>query len=86
MGWLWFIPAFHVLASDVSSVQPKETTKLVLTRKEIDFALGVGSAIVDVEISMEWLKETDTEEVALLDSEGEKKQDLEPTSITATVD
>lgn len=35
--------------------QPK-TTKLVLTRKEIDFPIGIGCAIVDVEISLEWFE------------------------------
>jgi phosphatidylinositol-3,4,5-trisphosphate 3-phosphatase/dual-specificity protein phosphatase PTEN len=37
------------------SEEPK-TTKLVLTRKEMDFPIGIGSAIVDVEISLEWLR------------------------------
>jgi phosphatidylinositol-3,4,5-trisphosphate 3-phosphatase/dual-specificity protein phosphatase PTEN len=86
MGWLWFIPTFHMPAG---SEQP-DKTKLVLTRKEIDFAIGVGSAIIDIEISMEWLKETDAERVqppVRLDSEGEKAQgmDDESTSIAATV-
>jgi phosphatidylinositol-3,4,5-trisphosphate 3-phosphatase and dual-specificity protein phosphatase PTEN len=46
----------------LSSEQP-EKTKLVLTRNEIDFPVGIGSAIIDVEICLEWLKETDTERV-----------------------
>lgn len=54
MGWLWFIPAFHMSAP---FAQPENTTKFLLTRQEIDFPLGIGSAIVDVEISLEWLRE-----------------------------
>lgn len=32
-------------------------TKLLLTRKEVDFPLGVGEALVDVEIEMEWCED-----------------------------
>ncbi|KAG6820917.1 hypothetical protein H0H93_009691 [Arthromyces matolae] len=49
MGWFWFVPAFHMISSS------EEPTKLLLARKEIDFPLGLGSAIIDVEIQMEWL-------------------------------
>jgi phosphatidylinositol-3,4,5-trisphosphate 3-phosphatase/dual-specificity protein phosphatase PTEN len=89
MGWLWFIPAFHMPTPPAGSEQP-EKTKFVLKRKEIDFALGIGSSIIDVEISLEWLKETDAERVqppARLDSDGEKAQGIDdaPTGIAAAV-
>ncbi|KAJ4466927.1 hypothetical protein C8J55DRAFT_439273 [Lentinula edodes] len=68
MGWLWFIPTFHMSQpppySNLSQPQPSNiSSKLVLQRKELDFALGIGSSIIDVEISLEWLKETEVETV-----------------------
>ncbi|KAH7907571.1 hypothetical protein BJ138DRAFT_1137484 [Hygrophoropsis aurantiaca] len=53
MGWLWIIPAFHMSTAS-------EPTKLIFQRKDIDFALGVGSALVDVEVSMEWCPDPET--------------------------
>ena len=36
--------------------RPRRTTAtLHLTRKDIDFALGLGKGIVDVEVEMEWV-------------------------------
>lgn len=69
MGWLWFIPAFHMpqpppnIDSYSSSTEsPKNTvTHFVLTRKEVDFAIGIGAAIVDVDIAMEWIPSFDAE-------------------------
>jgi len=79
MGWLWFIPTFHMpqppplpqtpstsgssspLASEASSgsskPSPPRTTKTTfhLTRKELDFPVGIGSAILDVDVEMEWI-------------------------------
>ncbi|KAG8781483.1 Telomerase protein component 1 [Ceratobasidium sp. 428] len=43
MGWMWFIPAFH-MADDAT-----ETT-IRLTRKDLDFPLGAGAWIDGVEI------------------------------------
>lgn len=34
---------------------PNLKTTLHLTRQDVDFALGLGSAIVDVDINMEWV-------------------------------
>ena len=36
----------------------RETATLKLTRQEVDFALGVGSHIVDVEVNLEWCSES----------------------------
>ncbi|KAG6873887.1 hypothetical protein C0995_009666 [Termitomyces sp. Mi166 len=55
MGWLWLIPTFHMTPASEGS------TKLCLTRKELDFPLGLGKAIIDVEIEMEWLSKGDAE-------------------------
>ena len=50
MGWFWFIPAFHMTNPRTSA---EGNTTLRLTRKEVDFPLGIGSNIVDVEVSLE---------------------------------
>ncbi|KAJ3862635.1 phosphatases II [Lentinula novae-zelandiae] len=66
MGWLWFIPTFHMPQPPPYSDPPQPSnisSKFVLQRKELDFALGIGSSIIDVEISLEWLKETEVETV-----------------------
>ncbi|EDR01925.1 uncharacterized protein LACBIDRAFT_310144 [Laccaria bicolor S238N-H82] len=57
MGWLWFIPTFHMPPPPPSpeTSSPPSKTKFVLTRKELDFPVGLGSGIVDVEIEMEWI-------------------------------
>ncbi|KAK7467326.1 Telomerase protein component 1 [Stygiomarasmius scandens] len=60
MGWLWFIPTFHMPQPPASTTS---TAKLLLSKTEIDFPLGVGSSIIDVEISLEWLKPSDAESV-----------------------
>ncbi|KAJ7076063.1 phosphatases II [Mycena belliarum] len=52
MCWLWFVPAFHMAPASASA--GGGPTTFTLTRKEVDFPLGVGSAIVDVAIEMEW--------------------------------
>lgn len=55
MGWFWFIPTFHM-------PHPRERatdgTTLHLTRKELDFPVGVGANLIDVDVSMEWCPET----------------------------
>jgi phosphatidylinositol-3,4,5-trisphosphate 3-phosphatase/dual-specificity protein phosphatase PTEN len=56
MGWLWFIPTFHMPQPPPSPASsPLPPTKFVLTRKELDFPVGLGTGIVDVEIEMEWI-------------------------------
>jgi len=48
MGWVWFIPTFHMTRGS------SEPMHLKLTRKEVDFSLGAGSWIIDVDIELEW--------------------------------
>ncbi|KAF8755359.1 phosphatase [Rhizoctonia solani] len=43
MGWMWFIPAFHMADGATEST-------IKLTRKDVDFPLGVGAWIEGVEI------------------------------------
>lgn len=87
MGWSWFIPAFHV-PRPPSGAQPG-TARVLLTRKEIDFPLGVGAGIIDMEVAMEWLPEADTESVQLpartSSEEGSGEGTGEPAGIAATV-
>ncbi|KIY71806.1 hypothetical protein CYLTODRAFT_418520 [Cylindrobasidium torrendii FP15055 ss-10] len=58
MGWFWFIPTFH-MAQPPSAEHPKATLKL--TRKGVDFPLGLGSGIIDLEVSLQWLDRNDRE-------------------------
>lgn len=71
MGWFWFIPAFHMTS--------EPTTKLKLTRKEIDFALGLGKGLIDVEVCMERCEEPYAEPPSRADSEASKEGKGEPT-------
>jgi len=54
MGWMWFIPTFHMLPAEAGP------TGFSLRRKELDFSLGIGSAIIDLEITLEWLGTIDS--------------------------
>ncbi|KAL1739279.1 hypothetical protein HDZ31DRAFT_69101 [Schizophyllum fasciatum] len=67
MGWCWFVPTFHMPqpppgAGTAPDATPSKTT-LHLTRKEIDFPIGIGEHLVDVDIDMEWLRPEDAEAV-----------------------
>jgi len=62
MGWLWFVPTFHMPQpppscglSPPSTMSTPTKTTFLLTRKDLDFPLGLGSAIIDVEIELEWV-------------------------------
>ncbi|KAH9477617.1 Phosphatidylinositol 3,4,5-trisphosphate 3-phosphatase and dual-specificity protein phosphatase PTEN [Psilocybe cubensis] len=60
MGWFWFIPTFHMSQPPPSSTSTEKVdptilkANMTLSRKDIDFPLGVGSAIIDIDIQMEW--------------------------------
>lgn len=84
MCWLWFIPTFHMPQPSSPSDAPK--AKFLLTRKELDFPLGVGSSIVDVEISLEWLRATDPEAVQPPARQLSGESMGEPAGIAATVE
>ncbi|PPQ66952.1 hypothetical protein CVT26_009983 [Gymnopilus dilepis] len=57
MGWFWFIPTFHMPQPPPTSASDTTPTKahFTLARKDLDFALGIGSSIVDVDVEMEWV-------------------------------
>jgi phosphatidylinositol-3,4,5-trisphosphate 3-phosphatase/dual-specificity protein phosphatase PTEN len=79
MGWIWFIPMFHM-------AQPaKGITRFLLTRKEVDFPLGVGSAIIDVEISLEACEYTDTVQPPARQTNEESHEHEEPTGVAGTL-
>jgi len=78
MGWFWFIPAFHF-------AQGEKRKKWMLTRKELDFPLGVGGDIVDVEIEMERVDETLAEPPARVSSIDSRAGNGEPSSTVANV-
>lgn len=44
LGWVWLIPAFHISPDSPSF-------SLVLSSDDIDFAIGIGKALVDMKIS-----------------------------------
>jgi len=78
MGWFWFIPAFHF-------AQGEKKKKWKLARKELDFPLGVGSDIIDVEIEMERVDETLAEPPARATSTESRVGNGEPSSTVANV-
>lgn len=62
MGWIWFIPTFHMPQPPPASSSISATkTTLLLSRKEVDFPLGLGQGIVDVVINLEWVTPVDTD-------------------------
>ncbi|KAG2039191.1 hypothetical protein BDR03DRAFT_952142 [Suillus americanus] len=50
MTWLWFIPAFHIAPEMPSS-------SFILPRDDLDFPIGIGKDIMDVELKMEWCRD-----------------------------
>jgi phosphatidylinositol-3,4,5-trisphosphate 3-phosphatase/dual-specificity protein phosphatase PTEN len=50
MAWLWFIPAFHIPLETPSS-------SFTLRRDDLDFPIGIGKGIMDVELKMEWCQD-----------------------------
>jgi len=51
MGWLWFIPCFHLPQPPMATAPP---VKFVLPRSELDFPLGFGALLLDVEVTLGW--------------------------------
>lgn len=78
MGWFWFVPAFHF-------AEGERKKKWKLARKELDFPLGVGSDIIDVEIEMERVDETLAEPPARVSSIESRAGMGEPGSTVANV-
>lgn len=47
MAWMWLIPSFHMDPE-------KPSSSISLARNELDFPIGIGKGILDVEVTMEW--------------------------------
>jgi hypothetical protein len=54
MGWMWFIPAFHMAEGASEGI-------IQLTRKDVDFPLGVGAWIENIEIVLTRVEDESTE-------------------------
>ncbi|KAF4581672.1 Telomerase protein component 1 [Pleurotus pulmonarius] len=80
MGWFWFIPTFH-------SSESREAASFILSRKDIDFPLGIGSSILDVEILMEWVSEGGTLQPAVRQTSEDalERGEDEPAGLTPMV-
>ncbi|KAL1660126.1 hypothetical protein GGF50DRAFT_63836 [Schizophyllum commune] len=63
MGWCWFIPTFHMPQPPPGAGAAPSRATMHLTRKELDFPIGIGEHLVDVDIEMEWLRPEDAEAV-----------------------
>lgn len=61
LGWFWFIPIFHVTPGT------SQTTHFVLERKEIDFSVGAGAWIVDVDVALDWVGDSEVPAVGTAD-------------------
>lgn len=88
IGWIWFIPAFHIPSA---FPLPSAPAKILLARKEIDFPLGIGAALIDVEISISACSNSDEEivqpparQTSQESREGDGKS--EPAGFAATVE
>lgn len=57
MGWFWFIPTFHLPHPRGQAGQAGQGSGITLTRKELDFPVGIGKNILDVSVSLEWVPE-----------------------------
>lgn len=84
MGWFWFIPTFHMPHPRGAGEQG---ATLVLTRKEIDFPVGIGASIMDVSVSMAWCSEA-ADIISPPERQGSMESaagEGEPTGIAATL-
>ncbi|KAG1731600.1 uncharacterized protein EDB91DRAFT_711989 [Suillus paluster] len=72
MAWTWFIPAFHI-------VPEMPFSSFILARDELDFPIGLGNDIVDVEVKIEWCRDEAD------DTQVETAQMDEPSSGVETV-
>jgi phosphatidylinositol-3,4,5-trisphosphate 3-phosphatase and dual-specificity protein phosphatase PTEN len=60
MGWLWIVPLFHL--QQPLSRQGEKTTVL-LKQSDVDFPLGYGTLLVDIELTLGWDLDTPDEEL-----------------------
>ncbi|KAF8327742.1 uncharacterized protein EI90DRAFT_2927531 [Cantharellus anzutake] len=66
MGWFWFIPTFHMPQwTQDGSLQEAKTVIFRLKKSDIDFSLGAGAWIIDIDVSMQWVIETENTKSSL---------------------
>ncbi|THH32547.1 hypothetical protein EUX98_g1630 [Antrodiella citrinella] len=85
MGWFWFIPTFHMSHPRQDGQQ---AATLKLTRREVDFAVGIGSHIVDLEVGLEWWAES-ADVISPPERQGSRESvegKGEPAGVAATVE
>lgn len=82
MGWMWFIPCFH-LPQPPSRNEEKTLYKLI--RSDIDFPLGFGATLIDVELVLGWDLETVEEEPPRLSVESKAGKEPTTTAVIAAV-
>ncbi|EGO03571.1 hypothetical protein SERLA73DRAFT_83635 [Serpula lacrymans var. lacrymans S7.3] len=82
MGWLWIIPAFHIPRA---SPQDNSITRLLFTRKDIDFPLGIGSSLVDVEVTLEWCSELEASQLVDSVASDASKEASEPAEMASDI-
>ncbi|KIM31148.1 hypothetical protein M408DRAFT_327440 [Serendipita vermifera MAFF 305830] len=77
MGWLWFVPLFHL---QQPPSQKGQRTTVVLKRSDVDFPLGYGALLIDIELTLGWDIETHDEELPLQPERSESGSQKEPTT------
>lgn len=77
MGWFWLVPLFHL--PQPPSKKGHKTTFL-LKRSDVDFPLGYGALLIDLEITLGWDVETLDEEPPLEPERSESGNEKEPTT------
>jgi len=84
MGWIWLVPAFHLPypkttpndnGNNSGTSTPTQST-IHLTRKDVDFPIGLGAGIVDVELSFEWITPSDVHQRAAAIASPEKRDEV----------
>lgn len=61
LGWFWFIPVFHMppppssTAASAKYTPSANVSHFALSRKQVDFPIAAGAALVGVDVSLEWV-------------------------------
>ena len=51
MAWFWLIPAFHLPPPTAENAY--EPFTLTLAKSDLDFAIGLGSALIEVKVTLQ---------------------------------
>ncbi|TFY77592.1 hypothetical protein EWM64_g6420 [Hericium alpestre] len=71
MAWMWLIPAFSLPPPPSDSVETPEPVTVKFTHAELDFPIGLGAALIDIELSMQELSSDEPAELPARASTGE---------------